>query len=405
MRELKIQIPSGAEKIISRLEVCGFRADIVGGCVRDSLLGRCANDFDITTSASPQQMLEAFSDFRVIETGISHGTLTVISDSVPYEVTSYRIDGEYSDSRHPDKVTFTSRIEDDLCRRDFTVNAMAYSDRHGLTDLFGGREDLDRRLIRAVGRAEERFSEDALRILRALRFSSVLSFEIEEETALAAKKCKVLLENISKERIYTEWKKLVGGPSAYRVISRFFDIIRVFLPELSEGVLPSEDAFCNAEALPRMLALFAVNLGDAAPEAFVIAMQRLRTDKKTREDGRLALQSLTAPLETKSDFLRLLSKVGGECAYLTLKVRVILGLSDSAALRRLDKVLSCGIPYSTSELKIDGEELMRLGFSGKEISLAKNALLEAVMAEAVDNERDSLISEAKRLSDVYSSQS
>ena len=163
---VNIEIPNGALFIIDRLESLGYRADIVGGCVRDALLGREANDFDITTSASPEAVLGAFSDQRVIKTGIKHGTLTVLAFGKSYEVTTYRIDGEYADSRHPDSVTFTTRIEDDLERRDFTVNAMAYSPKHGITDAFGGRADLERRVIRAVGDAEVRFTEDALRITR-----------------------------------------------------------------------------------------------------------------------------------------------------------------------------------------------------------------------------------------------
>ena len=180
----KMNLPKEAEYIISRLNSFGYRADVVGGCVRDSMLGKQPSDYDITTNASPKEMKAVFSDLKTVETGIKHGTLTVIINSKTYEVTTYRVDGEYRDNRHPVSVVFTDRLSEDLSRRDFTVNAMCYSHEHGYTDLYGGREDLENKLIRAVGDPVKRFNEDALRILRALRFASTLGFSIEPETGL-----------------------------------------------------------------------------------------------------------------------------------------------------------------------------------------------------------------------------
>ena len=211
---IKIHLPSEVRLIIDRLNKGGYRADIVGGSVRDAHLGREIGDYDITTDAPPERTAELFSDFRTVETGIKHGTLTVVIDKAPYEITTYRTDGEYLDNRHPSSVSFTRELSLDLSRRDFTVNAMCYNERDGLTDLFDGRGDLERRLIRTVGEPPLRFSEDALRILRALRFASVLDFEIEENTARAVREYAHLLENVSRERIYTEWLKLLSGRGA-----------------------------------------------------------------------------------------------------------------------------------------------------------------------------------------------
>ena len=227
---MNITMPSKAAYIISKLQARGYDAYIVGGCVRDSLLGLEPADWDITTSAKPEQVKALFP--RTIDTGLKHGTVTVMMDKTPYEITTYRIDGIYEDHRHPTQVTFTNSLREDLMRRDFTINAMAYNDRDGLVDLFHGREDLQQRVIRCVGSARERFKEDALRMLRAVRFSGQLNFEIEEATLEAIEEMHGLLANVSAERIQIELMKLL--------VSRHPDYLRyawstgltsVFLPE------------------------------------------------------------------------------------------------------------------------------------------------------------------------------
>ena len=227
---MNITMPSKAAYIISKLQARGYDAYIVGGCVRDSLLGLEPADWDITTSAKPEQVKALFP--RTIDTGLKHGTVTVMMDKTPYEITTYRIDGIYEDHRHPTQVTFTNSLREDLMRRDFTINAMAYNDRDGLVDLFHGREDLQQRVIRCVGSARERFEEDALRMLRAVRFSGQLNFEIEEATLEAIEEMHGLLANVSAERIQIELMKLL--------VSRHPDYLRyawstgltsVFLPE------------------------------------------------------------------------------------------------------------------------------------------------------------------------------
>ena len=233
---MTIQLPSVVLLAIERLEAHGHRAYAVGGCVRDSLIGRTPNDWDITTSARPEETAAAFVGFKTVETGVKHGTLTVIIDGTPLEITTFRNDGEYADNRHPIAVTFSDTPEEDLSRRDFTVNAMAYHPKEGLLDLFGGQDDLQRRIIACVGEPKRRFDEDGLRILRAIRFASVLDFEIEEQTAKAVHAQRELLGNIAAERIREEFCKLIMGKGAVAILRDFSDVIGVFLPEILPAV-------------------------------------------------------------------------------------------------------------------------------------------------------------------------
>ena len=233
-----MQLPSYIVKVLDMLENAGYEAFIVGGCVRDSLMGNTPHDYDITTSALPEETERVFSGMRLIETGMKHGTVTVIADGSPVEITTYRVDGEYHDSRRPDHVSFTRSLREDIARRDFTVNGIAYSPKRGMFDYFSGAEDIRRRVIRCIGEPEKRFHEDALRILRGLRFSASLGFEIEKYTALAMLDSRELLLNISAERIFSELSGMLTGRESWhnirRVMSRFRDIFAVIIPELRE---------------------------------------------------------------------------------------------------------------------------------------------------------------------------
>ena len=204
---MKIKMPAQAAKVIQTLVQHGFEAYIVGGCVRDSILGRTPGDWDITTSASPQEVKEIFD--HTVDTGIEHGTVTVLMNHEPYEVTTYRVDGKYEDHRRPNEVHFTKSLREDLLRRDFTINAMAYNDSEGIIDMYDGMTDLKNQTIRCVGEAKKRFDEDALRILRALRFQAQLGFQIEEKTEEAIKNQAKFLKDISAERIQVELEKLI----------------------------------------------------------------------------------------------------------------------------------------------------------------------------------------------------
>lgn len=231
---MQINLPEKVKQIITELEAAGYEAYAVGGCVRDSILGKTPDDWDITTSASPMQTKAVFR--RTIDTGIAHGTVTVMLDREGFEVTTYRIDGEYEDSRHPKEVTFTASLAEDLKRRDFTINAMAYNDRDGLVDLFGGMDDLEKRTVRCVGNARERFTEDALRMMRAVRFSAQLGFSIDTDTEHAIMELAPNLKNISSERIRTELVKLLMSPHPDEIRKAYdLGITAIVLPELDSA--------------------------------------------------------------------------------------------------------------------------------------------------------------------------
>ena len=283
-------IPEPVLRVMNRLEECGFEAFAVGGCVRDSHMGRVPGDYDVTTSAVPAEMLEVFAGWRVVETGLQHGTVTVVTDGMNVEVTAYRLDGVYLDNRHPSDVTFTRSLAEDLARRDFTVNAMAYSHTRGLVDLYDGLGDLERKRIRCVGSAEKRFSEDGLRILRAIRFSSVLGFTPEkEDTSPAIHRMAYLLKGISRERIHVELRKLLGGICAGEILEEYGDVVAEALPELTEEkvriagtrirLLEGTDNPHAADGALR----FAVLLKDLSPAD---AKSAVRSLKMSREEER-----------------------------------------------------------------------------------------------------------------------
>ncbi len=232
---IRIDVPEKAKKVVNTIQAAGFEAYVVGGCVRDSILGRQPQDWDITTSAKPEQVKALFP--RTIDTGLQHGTVTVMQDREGFEVTTYRIDGEYEDSRHPKEVVFTPNLEEDLKRRDFTINAMAYNEEKGLVDIFGGMEDIRLGRIRCVGRAEERFGEDALRMLRAIRFSAQLGYEIDEETKQGIRRLAPTLKNISAERIQTELVKMLVSPHPdYLRTAYDMGVTKVFFPEFDRAM-------------------------------------------------------------------------------------------------------------------------------------------------------------------------
>ena len=239
---MKINLPEKVNILIQHLESCGHEAFAVGGCVRDSILGRTPNDWDLCTSATPEEMKACFAGggpqdsshhtCKVIETGLQHGTLTVLLDGDAFEITTYRIDGEYSDGRHPDQVEFTRSLKEDLARRDFTINAMAYNNAAGLVDPFGGQADLNAGILRCVGEPSRRFSEDSLRILRCIRFASQLNYSIEPDTAAAMYSCLPLIDRVAAERIRIEFDKLLCGPAAPEVLRQHRDIIAHIIPEI-----------------------------------------------------------------------------------------------------------------------------------------------------------------------------
>lgn len=394
---MNVKLPKRVEYILSTLEAAGYRADIVGGSVRDFLLGKEPGDYDVTTSALPEEVKQVFSAERTVDTGIKHGTVTLILDSVPYEITTYRFDGEYNDSRHPSTVRFTRRIEDDLMRRDFTVNAMAYSEKNGFTDLYGGREDLSARLIRAVGDPDTRFSEDALRILRALRFAATLGFDIEDDTAKAILKNVQLLSNVSAERIYIEWRKLLAGDFSYRILRDFSSVFEAIIPPITPLSLPGEAEFKKAKYTARMLSLFALSADNPAA-AFEESARLLRMDNATCTLGIEVLSSVGKfELSSRKGITYALKEIGEVATRELIALQILLDKTDEKSLSLLDELLSCGTVYRLSSLAVNGNDIASLGARGREIGILLDSLLTMVIEGQVKNERDSLLIAAKKL--------
>ena len=443
MEKLNLSLPRAVEKAITCLENRGFQAYIVGGCVRNTLLGLPVNDWDMTTSATPDEMKECFKDFRTIETGIQHGTLTVLVEGMPLEITTFRNDGEYLDNRHPVGVTFSRNIEEDLCRRDFTVNAMAYHPKRGLVDLFDGQADLTKKRISCVGDPEKRFHEDGLRILRALRFASVLDFSIDAETANAVHACRLLLKNIAAERIREEFCKLICGAGAVRILREYHDVIGVFLPELERcvGFAQNSKYHCYdvfehtlhaLELAPsHLVTRLAILLhdigkplcytedengghfkghGDAGVEIVKDVMKRLRFDNKTAARVTILVDYHDREIPaTEKSVKRLMNKMSDEDISILMEVKRCDRLAHakdycelSDALieipRIVEKLRDENACLSLGDLKIGGEDLIAMGIpKGKEIGRILHTLLEQVLDGELDNERDVLLRVAKEI--------
>lgn len=393
---MEFRLPKKVEYILSTLENAGFSADIVGGSVRDLLLGKTPDDYDITTSATPEQIKAVFANHRTVDTGIKHGTVSLILEGRQYEITTYRIDGEYRDSRHPEQVFFTKRIEEDLARRDFTVNAMAYSPLRGLLDPFGGVEDLNNKIIRAVGDAPTRFDEDALRILRGIRFSSVLGFEIDESTSVAIHNKAPLLKNVSVERIFVELKKMLCADYAYQLIFEYSDVLLRVIPSLKRICLPDEKAFFSADFLSRITSAFYLSSKEPG-RAFVAFCRELHTDSALRDDGYAILSSVGRyKLTDVVSLTHLLHDLGEDRARKLINLEITLDKADKHSLSYFDALISSKVCYRFSDLKIGGDDLLSLGVRGKKIGQTMEYLLNCVIEKQVANDREELLSLAKR---------
>lgn len=376
-----MNVPSFAEKAISILENGGFEAYLVGGCVRNSLLKIEVSDFDITTSAKPEEVVEAFCDFKVIKTGIKHGTVTVFINSQPLEITTYRSESGYSDHRRPDKVSFSKKLESDLMRRDFTVNALAFNKNSGIIDLFGGIEDIKNKIIRTVGDAKERFSEDALRILRALRFASVLDFSIEQKTALAIKENYKLLSFVSRERIFEELKKLLLGENAEAVLGEYKEVFGY--------IFNGEIEYKNLNLLEKNVALrlsFALRNTD-----YKAALKSILADNKTKNEVFKTLECLKRKTVQNKIEMKFLLKDFSEKAVLSaLEIKRALGQSVDPEADLLNKAR--GECYSLKNLNIRGGDL---ALEGKEIGRVLSYLLDMVIREEIENSYEKLLKEAQ----------
>lgn len=437
-----MQISSKAKIVINALADAGFSAYVVGGCVRDYFLGNQTSDTDITTSAKPCEVEKILADknIKVVETGLKHGTVTAVIDKTPLEITTFRADGEYSDSRHPQSVEFVTDIEQDLKRRDFTVNAMAYNYERGLVDLFGGREDIENRIIRTVGEPDARFKEDALRIMRALRFSSVLGFEIEEKTKKSIFDNMYLLENISAERIFSELSKLLCGKNVLNVLDEFRQVIGVIIPQL----IPSFNCAQNTPWHTYTVYEHIIHSVDFAPCDPVIRLTMLLHDigkpsvKRTDENGRdhfkthadagekIAAEVLSKLKVSNNIYNKVttlikyhqsvenvndvkikhwFNKIGEEYTLSLFDVRIAdlkaHNLGKKEVLFEIERLMSLEEeakmiikrrePYKISELAVNGHDLISLGFSGREIGDKLSEILTLVMDERLKNTKKDIL--------------
>ena len=380
-----IKIPPKTEYVIEQLEQNGFEAYIVGGCVRDMLLGLEPFDFDVTTSAKPEEIMGIFD--KTVPTGIKHGTVTVIIDKEPIEVTTFRTESGYSDSRHPEKVEFVTSLAEDLSRRDFTVNAIAYNNRSGIIDCFGSMRDLESKTLRAVGAPSKRFSEDALRILRLFRFASTLGFAIDERTLDAALKQSDGLKNISRERIATELKKAVTGQN-----------IKAISPLIKSGALKflglnSCPDFSKLEKLKKspLLSLFAfLYLADCDIISVLDELKESNKNKKYAADM-LKLLKLDTP-ETKIDLKLLLGDFSYEILSDYFELKEALTNDDLNRLKDLLSEISDNQePYLISHLNINGEELKSFGISGKKIGETLELLKNHIITYPENNTKEKLL--------------
>ncbi|MFV0399333.1 MAG: CCA tRNA nucleotidyltransferase [Oscillospiraceae bacterium] len=440
-----IKLPAQATAVIAQLEELGYEAYAVGGCVRDSLLGVGPDDWDITTSAMPEQVMEAFSGATVIPTGLQHGTVTLLLEGTPFEVTTFRVDGSYSDSRRPDSVTFTRSIQEDLARRDFTINAMAYHPERGFVDPFGGRNDLNAGIVRCVGEPERRFTEDALRLLRCVRFASTLDFAIDSATREAMLRLLPKLDSVARERVRTELGKALLGAGFERVFRENPAVLIQIIPE-QEALIGFDQrtpyhiydiwehtlhAVQAAERQPIIrLTMLLHDIGK--PQRFTVdvngvghfkghatvsaemsdrILRRLRYSNEIveRVTKLISYHHLELPPTAKA-VKRWLGKLGVEAFRQLMDVRradasaknPVFGkkqLEEIAVLEKVaDEVIRNGECFSVSQLAIGGKELIAAGMKpGREIGELLSQLTEAVIEEEVPNEQEALLTMADEL--------
>ena len=440
-----IEIPAHALTVVERLERYGYEAYVVGGCVRDSLMGRYPKDWDVCTNALPEEVLRVFKRFHVIKTGLQHGTVTVMVDKQPVEVTTFRIDGNYTDNRHPDSVNFVSRVEEDLARRDFTINAMAYNPARGLVDAFGGQEDLQARVIRCVGEPDARFNEDGLRILRALRFAARYDFGIETETAFSMHRNRHLLENVSVERIFTELKGILAGEGVLGMMQAFPDIFSIIIPELAPAVgfeqhnphhcydVWTHTAHAVQAAPADEVLRLALLLHDIAkPATFTMGedgkghfyghgekgaemardiMLHLKSDTATLQTVVTLVREHDSMLPTTAPGMRrLIGRMGVETIRQLMEVKQADMAAQStherpqkqATLREarllLEDVLDEAPAFTVSDLKVNGRDLMELGVRpGPAMGDILKTLLTEVQDELLPHTREAQLARAKEL--------
>lgn len=395
-----INIPEHVQTALTRLREHGHTAYIVGGSLRDLLLGYTPHDWDITTSARPEETLAAFADFTTVPTGLQHGTVTVLIDHIPIEITTYRVDGTYTDSRRPDSVTFTDRLAEDLARRDFTINAMAYSPEAGPVDLYGGQEDLRTGILRAVGEPQRRFTEDALRILRGFRFSAQLDFAIEPQTLAAMCDTREGLRKISAERILSEISRLLTAPAAARgwALLCGAGILPLILPRTAENNMKSAAELALLDKLPCELAVRLAWVFFGMPQEDIRAdLGSLKPSTKLKEEVLLLTETAVPPTEVTPPAARRLVRRYGELTDAVLSLWGGAGHDVSALQASADLVRAEGFCRSIAELAVSGNDLaVEAGIPrGKMLGETLKVLLEHVTDHPEDNRKEVLLAFAK----------
>ncbi len=450
---IQITLPSDVKFIIEKLEAAGFEAYAVGGCVRDQIMGREPNDWDITTSATPYEVKDIF--YKTVDNGLVHGTVTVILHGEGYEVTTYRIDGEYEDGRHPKQVSFTASLEEDLKRRDFTINAMAYNESHGLVDLFGGLEDLEKGVIRCVGEPMERFSEDALRMMRAVRFSAQFGYEIEDATREAVRKLAPTLEKVSVERIQVELTKLLtsGHPDYFRVCYEL-GLTKLFMPEFDacmtceqhnphHAYTVGEHTLIGMQHVPKdkilRLTMLLHDIGKVetkttdeagidhfrghpvkSAEKAKVILRRLRYDNQTIHDvvRLVEFHDWDIHIEARKKSVRkAVAKIGQDFfpAMFEINLADTLAQSDYLRKEKLEKLDALKALYqeilrdkeclTLKDLAVNGQDLMAAGVQpGKQIGQILNAMLLDVLEYPEHNDKEHLLQRVKEFSEGATSE-
>ena len=445
---MNLNLPDDVKVIIKKLNNKGYEAFAVGGCVRDSIIGKTPNDWDICTSAKPLEIKSCFSEFNMFDAGMKHGTISVVINKVVYEITTYRIDGEYKDNRRPESVTFTDDITNDLARRDFTINAMAYNEQQGLIDPFGGQNDLKNNVLKCVGNPDKRFNEDGLRIIRALRFASVYNLEIENETARSIIKNADLLNNIAVERVSVELNKLLCGDSVESILNKYRDVIALIIPE----IIPTFDFNQNNKHHSRDIWHHTTYSVKSVENDAILRMTMLLHDlgkpKACTQDAdgtchfkghqaisadiaSVILHRLKYPKDfisqcltlikyhdvrfngTKRHLKRIMSKIGEENLVLLLKVQKADMLAQSDYIRKektesinlssklLNEIILENECFSLKQLEVNGRDLISIGInSGKQIGYILELLLNDVIEEKIENNKTVLLDRVKELANV-----
>lgn len=441
----KITLPKQINKILEMIEKSGEEAYLIGGCVRDAFLGISPQDFDITTSATPEQIKEIFRGEKIIETGIKHGTVTVLYEGTTAEITTFRTEAGYSDGRRPDSVSFTSSLFDDTSRRDFTINAIAYNDNTGPVDFHGGIQDIKNKIIRCVGIPEKRFGEDALRILRAIRFASVLDFDIEKRTSDAIHSMSELLYKISAERIASEFSKLICGKAAKKILLEYSDVISVIIPELIPSIGFDQKNYhhiydvythsvvaldyvrpCITLRLSALLhdcgkpACFTVDENgvghfsghpEVSAELSDTILRRLKFDNETRNLIVTLVKNHDRQIEaTEKAVKRAMGKLTPEVFFLLIELKRADNIAQAPQYRQrlllcdrleqtANKILKDKECIYRKSLSVNGHDLINIGIKdGKTIGLILEALLDEVIEQKIENQRSPLLDRAVQIS-------